>query len=342
MMIRTAIALSALSVAAATPAAARDLPVPADKGWQHAATGLILPARLDGLPRTKLIDQTDSEHDVLAEFADADTVATIYVFHPAIDNVAMWFERAETQIYNRALFGDVAPNTADPIAFAPPRSMVTSALRRVYTAGKGGFHTTGLAMMPLGDWLVAIRISGRTLSPSTIDAKLSAVIAAMRWPAGVAPSPVPAMIGVCTAPLVFAKAKQQKPQGSDMLMSLLAGAIAADPNAKARPAEPARWCRDPATTPQYGVYRNLSFDKGYTLALADAGRVMHVSPTLDAQIGKGDGYSVSFTNVDGTTSSYPGFDHLPAPPQVIAVLGGPATGRAAGKTITVDVNRLGK
>ena len=40
-----------LALASATPLAARELAVPADKGWQHQETGLILTSRLAGLQR---------------------------------------------------------------------------------------------------------------------------------------------------------------------------------------------------------------------------------------------------------------------------------------------------
>lgn len=68
-----------LALAVASPLAARDLPVPADKGWQHAQTGLVLAAQIDGMRRTALTDATASEHDVMAQYqaADGSVSATI-------------------------------------------------------------------------------------------------------------------------------------------------------------------------------------------------------------------------------------------------------------------------
>ena len=312
--------LPALPVLAA-PAAARDLPRPATKGWQHARTGLVLLPTLDGLQRTKLGDVTGTEHDVFAEFADPDssTVATLYLFHPAVDDVAMWFERSEAALYNRATYGDVAPASADSIAFAPPGSMVTSALRRVYAPGKGPYRGTGLAMVPLGEWLVAIRMSSTADAPAALDRRLTRIIAALRWPANVAPAPPVAGISPCASPLVFDGKKAAE---------------------SGKTSEPVRWCRDLASAANYGVYRDRAFDRGYTLAVQDAGRVGHIVPSLDAQMGKGTSYTMSFTDVDGTTTSFPGFDRLPAPDQVVRALTGPRVGQAHGTTVRIDAGAL--
>lgn len=314
----------------ATPLHARDLPVPSDKGWQHAETGLILPATLDGLARTKLIDTTDSEHDVAADFDNQDhsVEATVYIFHPAIDDVAMWFERAQTQIENRKEYGGVAPMSADPVAFAPPRGSPASALRRSYTPEKGAIRSTALAVMPLGTWLVVVRMSSEADRSAALERRLDAVITAIRWPS-LKPSPPVRPIPACTDALRFDKAKVVKPDGSTTLLTLVMGAVASDPTIKKTDLKPVSWCRDAATRPAYGIYRDADGGLGYEMALQDAGRVVHVTPTLDTMTGKGHGFAISLTGVDGTTDAFPSFDRLPEPDQVVALIG---HGRSASST----------
>lgn len=321
-------------------ATARDLPVPPDKGWQHAATGLVLTAKLDGLQRTKLSDNTATEHDVVAEFADPDrsVIATVYLFHPAIDNVAIWFERAQTELEARDLYGGVTPMRAEPLAFTPPSGTAASALRQSYTPHRREYSATALAIVPLGEWLVAVRISAKALDAAALDERMSRILQAIRWPAGAnAAAAVP--IAACASPLAYGKhgAKLVKPQGSDLLLGLLGTAIAnkVDP----KPVTPTRWCQDGPSTTDYGVYRTDETDlTAYTIAFRDAGRAIFVYRSLASQIGQGESYSVSLTDVDGSTLAFPSFDRLPRPEQVIElVLKGQPVGRSSTGGKQIDI-----
>lgn len=313
--------LLCLALTLAAPAAARDLPVPPGKGWQHADTGLVLTATLDGLPRTKLVDSTTVEADVVAEFADPGhtLVATVYLFHPGLDDVAVWFDRSQTELEARDIYGGATPASAAPVAFVPPRGAVATALRQVYVPRKRPYRSTALAMMPLGGWLVAVRMSATDLDSAGLDARLGRIIAAIRWPA------TPAAAGAlpvhpvepCPAPLGYAKAKPIKPNGSELVMNAFAGTLADHAKAAPQPAGVATWCRDPASTRDYGVYHgSSSLPSSYALAINDAGRAVFVQPSLSMQIGEGTSYSVTLDDVDGSTVSFPSFDGLPEPSQV--------------------------
>jgi hypothetical protein len=340
--------MSLLAVILVASVAARDLPVPADKGWQHARTGLILPARLDGLARTRLSDNTQGEYDVLAEFADPDrsVIATLYVYQPAIDDVAMWFERSRAQIQQRDVYGGVEATTAEPVAFAPPgASGAPSALRQTFRAERA-YKSTALAMMPLGRWLIAVRLSATKLDTGALDERLTRLIAAIRWPSPLPDAPVLHPIPACPAALAFDHAKVVKTQGADVLMTLLGASIASDPKVH-HEEKPVAWCLDPATTRTAGIYRSIDGAKGYVIALQDAGRTVSVWPSLGAQIGtKGAAaYSVSLHDVDGRTDALPSFDRLPAPDQVMKLLGGGTLGSttagAPGKpTISINAKAL--
>lgn len=260
-----------LALASAGPVAARDLPVPAEKGWRHAQTGLTLMYRLADLTRTSLTDATTSEHDVAAQFdsADKNVFATIYLFRPAVPDVAMWFDRSRSALETRDLFRDAAPATIDPIGFAVGGAPTASSLRQSYALAGGRYRSTALAAMPVGNWIATIRVSSRTLSAAQLDAKLLGMISAIQWPAQTAPAPqaVASPIKPCGTQLMFKKARQVKPDGSDMLMSLIAGAVAAE-KAGAAPEKTLRsWCQEGDGRPEYGVYRSGGPSNGYVLAV---------------------------------------------------------------------------
>ncbi|WP_174285694.1 hypothetical protein [Sphingomonas bacterium] len=346
---RVAIVVLAL-LALAAPAAAqrRDLPVPLGKGWQHADSGVILTATLAGLPRTTLTDNGTAERDIAAEFASPDraTVATIHIFRPALMSVPIWFDRAQTAIALRDIYGGATPVAPLPTPFAHPGAAVASGLRQVYVPGRGKYKSTTLAVSPVGAWLVAVRLSATTLDPAAADAKLSALIAAIRWPTTGDSVPVAKPVGECADGLTYHKAAARKP---DMMQALLGGAVAAGME-KDHPADatPVEYCRDPVPpTVDYAVYRAMGTSDGYTLAIADSGRIASVYKglTLPGQPSTG-GYAVTYADLDGSIATFPSFDQLPQPQQVLdLVLGGhqpiarTATG-AGGKTgMTIGLRR---
>lgn len=337
-------AMMILALATAAPIAARDLPVPPGKSWQHAETGLILRSQLAGLPRGALTDATQSEHDVAAQFEapDGSVSATVYLFHPAVPDVALWFDRSRTAIESRDLFRNAAPASADPIAFAAPGATAASSLRQVYANAGKGYRSTALAVVPVGEWIVSIRMSAKALTAEQLDAQLQQAIATIHWPRPAGPAaPAATPIRACATPLVFTHAKPIKPAGGDMLMALLAGSIAA--KAKADPATPPQprpsWCREGDARLEYGVYR--AHGAGYEMALYDAGRTVSVYPSLMGQIEKSGTYTVALTDVDGTVSSFPSFDGLPTPKQVWElVASGKRTGVSKGNQVTIDAKSV--
>ncbi|MEH3121368.1 MAG: hypothetical protein PGN16_05190 [Sphingomonas phyllosphaerae] len=338
--------LFVLALTGAASSSARDLAVPADKGWKHAETGIILSPQLAGLSRTALTDATQSEHDVAAQFAVADgsVTATIYIFHPAIADVGIWFDRSRATLENRDIYRSAAPATIDPVSFAASGTGPATALRQDYAIAGGPFRSTALAVVPVGEWIVTLRMTARTLTSQQLDAALLDVIKAIRWPA---PTPAPATdiqpIKTCAAPLTFKKAKQIKPNGSDLLVSLLGGALARKEKEEAdsSPRPRSTWCRDGAGTPEYGVYRAGEEQSGYALALHDAGRVVNVSPSLMGQIDKTGGYSVTLVDVDGGVVALSSFATMPTPKQVWDLIGsGKRMGTARRGQITIDPSAL--
>ena len=335
-----------LTVALAAPLAARDLNVPIDKGWMHAETGIVLRPQLAGLARTALADATQSERDVTAQFEapDKSVVATIYIFRPAIADVALWFDRSRTALEGRSTFKHAAPATADPVAFAAGGSTSSSSLRQVYASPDGPFRSTALAVVPVGTWIVSIRISAATLTAGELDGRLLQAIGTIKWPNTSGSPPIVATpTSACDTAVVFHRAKQIQPSGSDMLMSLLGGSVAAKLQAEQKnsPAPVATWCRNGEGSTEYGVYRSNDSPAGYVLALYDAGRVVSVFPSLMGQIDHTGTFSVSLEDVDGTVSTFPSFSALPDPKQVWELIKkGKPSGFAKGNTVTVDPKSL--
>lgn len=350
-----------VALASATPVAARELAVPADKGWQHQDTGLVLTARLAGLPRTGLSDTTQSEHDVMARFEapDQSVVASVFLFKPAIADVALWFDRGATALQANEIFRGVAPASAAPIGFAAGGAPVPSSLRQVFTKAEGPYRSTALAVMPLGEWIVAVRMSAKSLSADELDAGLMQLIGAIRWPAttggvaagadtGAAPAVVPALAAVpvtaCAAPLTFRKVKLLKSNTTDVLMQLIGTHAVREASASKEraPVQPSRWCREGEARAEYGVYRSdREGAQGYAMVLGDAGRVVWVQPSLMGQIEKTGHYSVSLADVDGRTLAFPSFNGMPAPEQVWDLVGkGGPSATMNGNVMTIDPKTL--
>ena len=331
----------AAGVAAPAHAQMRTLEVPPKTGWKHAQTGVVLRAALAGYPRTGLVDNSAEEYDVMASFAapDNSTIVTVYIFQPALMSVPVWFDRAESQILLRDVWGNAQPQ-GTPQAFARPGAAAASGLRRIYVPGKGPYKSTGLAMMALGKWLVAVRISSSQFDTAQLDARMSDIVAAIGWPAGVAESPVAVPVTACAAPLAYAKrAKLKKADMNDAIFGALLSGITLEKEEKGEAVPVAAFCRDLPPTQMYGVYRAPDAN-GYVMAMGDAGRTLSVGPSLAGLIEKSAGYSVSFGDVDGSTSVYPSFDKLPHPDQALKALerSSPISRSSkGGKDITIGV-----
>lgn len=339
--------VAAMALLAATPAAGqpRDLAVPPDKAWQHAATGVVLTPTLRGLPRTALRDSGDDELDVSAQFNDPalDTSLTVYVFRPALPSTAVWFDRAATQIALRDVYGTALATTM-PTPFARPGATVAAGLRQVFAPTKGHYRSTAVALAPLGAWLVAVRISSATLSPTAMAGELDATLAAIRWPAATSTPDGPAAVPIAACPteLPVSKAKLLKQSVQNGMLDGLLATVAA--SKATRPIEAgagAALCRDGNPTLSYAMYRAPDAADGYTLAIGDAGQVVRVvpPPTL-GPAATAPRYSVMFQDLDGRVDSYAAFDRLPLPEQVLRLVqdGTPTTRTTRKADGNIEVN----
>jgi hypothetical protein len=303
-----------LVVALAIPPQAqakREIAAPVSAPWKHAQTGITLPPTLLGVARGSISDNSSSEVDVFAGYGDGQaTTVTLYVFRPALASVPMWFDRSETQVLMRDVYGNATP-TAAPSAFSPPGSKAASALRRIYLPGKGPYKSTGLAIMPMGEWLVAVRISSTEFDAAALNAKLDDVIKALGWPVSTADAEAAVPVLACATPIAYAKkAKLKPPSMMDALLGATLSNIKPTDEEKAK-AVPVIWCREGSPKQEYAVYRAAGNDSGYTIAMGDAGLVINVSRGL-ALDDKDPGYQLSLGLLEQTLI-YPSFDKLPTP-----------------------------
>lgn len=317
----------ALCVAAISPAAAQDqarIDVPATASWKHAETGLVLRSSIAGYPRGAITDSSGSELDVMVQYAEGGaTRVTLYIFRPSLMSVPIWFDRSETQILLRSdAFGTPVP--AGPIrAFVPPHADTASGLQRVYVPGSGDYKSTGLVMIPLGEWLVAVRASSTELDPEALEARLGEVVAGIAWPEKVAASPAAVPVAACTGVLAYdRKAKPRKPDMAQALMGAVLLGIPEDKIEKEAPAKaspPPVWCREGTPGGDYGVYRANDATNAYVLAAGDAGVTINVTPAFPLE-GRKVGYMLSLGTVDRTLI-YPNFDKLPSPQAAFDAIG---------------------
>lgn len=312
----------AASIGLSSPASSqmRSLGVPNDKGWQHAQTGIILMPKLGAFQRAKLSDNGSSEFDISATYYGPDQVNTvsIYIYRPGIANLPMWFDRSHYAMTVNPQIKVGAP--LGPIVhFAPPGSTIESGLRVAYALKDGDKGGTGLAMVPFGDWLLAVRLSSPTMTAAEVDASLLDIVGKVRWPSKRPAEQVAVPVLPCANALKTRKAKLIQP---DLAQALIGATLSnlAEKKASEQAAQttrPATFCREGAATLEYGMYRSDVATDGYVLALGDAGLSASVFPGLSLSNRKE--YAVTLATHD-SRDTYPSFNALPEPKQVFTLV----------------------
>lgn len=303
-------------------AQARELGVPNDKGWQHARTGLVLMPVLAGFARDRLSDSGANESDISASYsvADKSSVATIFLFHPGDGDLPMWFDRAHLTMTTNVDI-PVGAAMAPVTRFTPPGSSVESGLRMTYALRDRQAGATALAVAPLGEWLVAVRLTSDSMSPAETDATLTKILSAIRWPAARTAERVAEPIMPCESQMSFRKARMIQPDMVQVVLSAGLVLAAQKKEAGKKPDDkPVTYCRQNGALRTYGVYKVVGRTGGYLMALGDAGVVARVSSTKDLMSG-GKQVAVTLATHDAI-EIFPNFDGLPKPEQVLELVTG--------------------
>ncbi|HEX8261301.1 MAG TPA: hypothetical protein VF547_00335 [Allosphingosinicella sp.] len=320
-------ALAAALVLAAAPAASQPQPrvleVPATKSWQHAATGMILPPTAAGLSRGSLVDRTAAEQDVSADYGGEDGLTTsVYIFQTPLPDPALWADRAFAAILLRPEFGlDPAAPAAAAAPYRRPGAAAAGGIRATFKLDGSGLTATALAVVPLQGWLVKVRMTSARLDPAALDARMTAFLEALRWPAEAKPAPAAAPVVPCRDSLAFKKAKIVPNDMGNALMDAISGTVELDQVEEGK-ADPVVYCREPGPHAPIGLYRPDGRRDSYVIALGDSGRALRLAPalTLDLSSGGSAGRRVAMTLLEhDRTTVLPSFNRLPSPEQAMAV-----------------------
>jgi hypothetical protein len=330
----------------AVPLSARELPVPRDKGWQHAATGLILSSQLAGLTRTGLTDATESEHDVSASFqtADGSEIVTIFIFRAAIPDASLWFDRSRSLMFPQPVSHNVIAASDAPITFSANGAGSASSIRQTFDIAVGRYVSTGLAVTPVGDWILAIRISAAALTAQALDGRLLEINKAVRWPKSINDTGTAEVLAPCDKSLNFKRARNIRTSIGSVLATLAMKSASEEKENKEKSSKdaPVTWCRDGYSHPYFGVYRADQDPRSYIMALYDSGSVATIQRSMAAILlnESRSSYEVTLEDVDGAVSSFPVFGSMPDPAQVWDLVSkGVRTGTATGNTLTIGTNQ---
>jgi hypothetical protein len=330
-MLAGVLCLASAVSASAQSAKPTRLEVPATASWQHAATGMILPPVSARFVRQDVSDNSGgAELDVAATYQDSTTgtVATVYVFRTMLPDAPLWFDRALDAILLRPNYKRADASPPAVTAFTPPKASRASGLRTSVALVPTPLRSTALAVAPVGGWLVKVRMSSESLDAAALDARLSAFIDELRWPAEAKAPKAAAPIAPCATPLRFKKAKIVHDDLAQVLINSVTGGLALEAAEDSGPT--AVYCREPGLAPERAVYRPSEAANSYAIAMDDAGTILQLAPALTIK-GIGSGGKVSMTLMHRQTSDMlPSFNRLPSPDQAVNVLN---SGRNSGISV---------
>lgn len=354
--IKGLIVAGALMLVPAAPVAAQqDLAISHGEAWTHAHSGITVPATLGGNALTKAKAYAQDELDVGLSFEPegAEDFISFYIFRNTNGAAPVWFAQAQSAIELRDAFG--APMLVEPPhAIALPGQTVTSGLRAIYAPQAGApFTSTGVVLVPVGDWYAKFRVTSRRRTPAELGALIDKMVAQIQWP--VQAAPVAALpVVACAAPLTFAKkSKDVRSDGlTDILGAALMSAATGDDTIKKEPAStaPVQWCRDRQLSANVATYRPGESKDGYLLALGDNGNGLWVGlSAMNAVMAEIEGkkatpnYSVTL-HTAAQDVNFIAQDRLPSPERAGEIL--KANRRAStvttwGKERTVEINSSG-
>ncbi|MGJ3647393.1 hypothetical protein ACLB0R_02825 [Sphingomonas sp. GlSt437] len=329
----------------------QELPqLPADQPYRHKHSGLVVPPVIDGLRRLRVAGWEPDQLDDAVEFGPANQseVLTVYVFRKVSGSVPVWFDRMRWQIEHREIYGGVDPLPMSP-AIAPPGVDVASGLIMAYATHKGPYRSTGLVLLPLGDWYVGLRYSSTTIEPAQMADHLRTVVQTVHWPHKAGKAEPAALIEECTAPLALNGEAKPLPAGESQSLwsALMASEAKEQLKSDQKSAKPAHWCRDLAGSaginPASAVYRADGDRNSFIIALNDAGRAVAVFPSPFATL-IGDKKQRSEIELIGVarTLNYTSFDALPTPAQAFEVFqaGHPTSSSSTwGKNRSITLNK---
>jgi len=150
----------------------------------HKQSGVKLPPRAGAMLQFRRDINDDAGTDVSIGYRGSGRAAglsvTVYVYRPAGEFGAV-FEQEKQAI--RAFNASVVLKKDSAHAVETPSGKIEGRLARFEYAGQGGVLGTRLYLLPLKRDYVKIRVSNRVEDDDFADAQVTALLAAMGWPA---------------------------------------------------------------------------------------------------------------------------------------------------------------
>lgn len=327
-----ALAVLMSSIGAAQAQAPRAVELPAKAAFEHRHSKVGLPPVLTGLPRTRSMEYEADQLDTMTEYAstDVDEVHSVYIYRNVVGGVPIWFDRARWMLEHRPDIGTASLHSARD--FVPPGRANASGLIATYTLTGNSFKSTGVALAPVGEWLVKLRSSSQSLSAPELESRMKAALAQIAWPKKMAAAPTAVPVVPCSTALALSgdavPAVVDDKSGAAMMFGALLGQMGATETAPGQAAPPSltRWCRDSTELAEAGVYRADEQKNGYLLAVGDAGRGITAGPSagqalldLDSKKAGSDRYEVHMILLAMRAASRL-LDRLPPPAQALAIV----------------------
>lgn len=305
----------------------RPIELSAQAAFTHDHSKVQLPPVLTGLPRFQAMENEPGQLHTSLQYASPDRgeAYIVIIYRDVGGGLPVWFDRARRRA-ERGADGTATLHRAEP--FFPPRRTNASGLLATYALAGKGYRSSGVALVPVGEWLVTLWAASRTLSPAEMDARLKKALFEVVWP-DMEPAPAVELIAPCATALAFSGEAKPVPKSKESFARSMMGAMV---DAKLmeplrRVADPPKWCRDPTELDNAGVYRADEQADGYFLAVNDSGRGIRVrrnGVSLTDQKARNakdqtEWYEVQMTQMSRISTSGL-LDRLPPPAQALAIV----------------------
>lgn len=252
------------------------------------APPVALPAVMDGM---RTVQPLDEPFNKVVSYESDGEIISLYLFRATHPNAALWFERAEAilmSLWKERGLGEGGETRRLSVV----GSSVPNALARSF-AVSGDYKSTGLAVAQIGDWLIKVRSSSRTLDRDAQLARIEQVLATIAAPAGVKPAnpltlpePCPPATADATFKMLLNSEAIANPNAETMLAAgavLLTGAQQMAGGEGSLAAAPDSYCRAelPGMGPAAALYHRKNDAGGeWTALLADSGTSVSGLKTL--------------------------------------------------------------
>lgn len=325
-MIRAVASAAVILLATTTTAFGQVTPIEHEQGkaWEHAHSKIVFATEVAGMKRTRLSDFGKELMDISGTYNPQDNTAeaTVYVYQAGLVDASVWHDRG-LLVFQSGRLGTADMSAMHTGTFVPPGGKAATGIWSTVPMSGGSIRSTGIALFPLDNWLVKLRLSSTTMDQSQLDAQLLAFIAGLTLPAPKDEASPAYQVVACQSALPDRRAKRIKPDPAFGLMAGVLGQIADQGGGKTtKKIEPKPYCRDSLTTPEYGIYRAGGSTDSYAITFGDAGIAGFVggddlAGLLDGRGGRQFSLSLATTY---KRYNFAGFDRLPPPAQAIEAL----------------------